>query len=468
MTSAADGLGGTSRFGAVRAAEAWILLITPRVIACDVRRLEPTRNQVEHLVTEERPGWARRITAERAARGWSRPQFIDALRAHAGRPLPDEASMLRCVHAWESGDSCPDDDHRPIIAKTFGTVTAAIWPMAGGRDGDAELIAGTGMDTQEILTGLRASSVDPAMLEGLRITVDRLCSEYPHKPADQLLVEGRAWLRRITALLDRQLPLAHRQETLSLAGWLAALVGCVEYDTNDWPAAEATRQAALRLGAEAGDAEVMAWAHEMRAWFALTQGDYRDVIVSAETGCAIAPDSRAAVQLHAQKAKAWARIGDRRQVEAALDLGRTLLERLPYPENLDHHFVVDPARWDFYSMDCYRWLGNDQPSTAAENRLAETYAEDVIRLGTDASGVERSPMRNAEARITLGLIAAREGDLERAVEFGERALQGERRSLPSLLMVSQELGAAIKDRYGTDPSAVEYLDHLRQLQQTAR
>ncbi len=52
-------------------------------------------------------------------------------------------------------------------------------------------------------------------------------------------------------------------------------------------------------------------------------------------------------------------------------------------------------------------------------------------------------MRNAEARLTLGLVAARVGDLDRAVHFGERALQGERRSLPSLLMVSRELGAAL-------------------------
>jgi hypothetical protein len=48
---------------------------------------------------------------------------------------------------------------------------------------------------------------------------------------------------------------------------------------------------------------------------------------------------------------AW--IGDRRQVEVALDAGRRVLERLPYPDNLDNHFVVGPAKFDFYAMDCY-------------------------------------------------------------------------------------------------------------------
>lgn len=430
-----------------------------------MRGLETVAEREERLVAEGRPEWAKRIAAEREARGWDAAQFVEALRGHADRRLPDEASMLRRVREWEAGETPPDGDDRPLIAMTFGTVTAAIWPEDGRRDGPAELVAGTGMGQQEIIGRLRASSVDRDVLEGLRITVDRLCSEYPHLPADQLLIEGRDWLRRVTTLLDGPVPSVHRREVLSSAGWLAALVGCVEYDTADWQGAEATRRAALSLGEEAGDTEVMAWAYEMRAWLALTRGDFRGVIAAADAGCAIAPESRAAVQLHAQKAKAWARMGDRRQVELALDRGRRLLERLPYPEDLDNHFAVDPSKWDFYSMDCYRWLGDGRPSNSPENKLAATYAQDVLRLGTDASGVERSPMRNAEARLTLGLVAARDGDLSRALHFGERALQGERRSLPSLLMVSRELGAVLREQYGSEPSAAEYLDHLRRLRE---
>ena len=43
-------------------------------------------------------------------------------------------------------------------------------------------------------------------------------------------------------------------------------------------------------------------------------------------------------------------------------------------------------------------------------------------------------MRLAEARITLGVVAARQGDMDEAVRQGERALSARRRSLPSLLM----------------------------------
>jgi tetratricopeptide (TPR) repeat protein len=210
----------------------------------------------------------------------------------------------------------------------------------------------------------------------------------------------------------------------------------------------------------------MGWSEEMRAWFALTRGDYRGVLDAAATGHAVAPNGRAAVQLHAQKAKAWARIGDRRQVEVALDQGRALLEGLPYPENLDNHFCVDPAKWDFYSMDCYRILsGLDTAST--ENKLAGAYAREILRTGIDSTGFERSPMRNAEARITLGVISAREGDLEQALGYGRQAIAGDRLSLPSLLMLSSELAAIVGERYAGDAEATDYLDQLRHLRSPA-
>ena len=57
------------------------------------------------------------------------------------------------------------------------------------------------------------------------------------------------------------------------------------------------------------------------------------------------------MRLAAQRAKAWARMGDRRPVEVALDRGRYLLESFT-PDNLDHHFMVDPSEFYLYAMDC--------------------------------------------------------------------------------------------------------------------
>lgn len=402
----------------------------------------------------DRPAWATRLRAERTARGWSQGETVRAMRAHAADQLPADSTLLRNWKRWESGSSEPDGYYKSLIAETFGTVTAAFFPPSTPR-GEADLIAGTGMETVEILTRLRSSEVSHATLEALKITADRLCCEYPYMSSEQLRIEGRSWLRRITALTDRRLTLAQHQEVLTLAGWIALLVGCVEYDMGLRSIAEGTRKAALTLGNEAGNTAISGWAYEMRAWYALTQGDYRGVIAAAEAGEAVAAHSSAAVQLAAQRAKAWARIGDRRQVETALDKGRVLLESLPYPEDTDHHFVVDPSKFDFYAMDCYRIAGED--------RLAEMYAREVIRSSTDPDGTERKPMRNAEARITLGVVAARAGDLDQAVTYGRRALKGDRKSLPSLLMCSKELATLVRERYPNEPEAVAYLDEVRAL-----
>jgi tetratricopeptide (TPR) repeat protein len=376
------------------------------------------------------------------------------LQAHSADPLPDDSTLLRNWKRWEAG-TYPDDFYRPLIAKTFGTVTTALFPQQGRRDGDAEILAATGNDTLEIISALRASSVNAATLDALRITVNRLCSEYPHMSSEVLRTEGQQWLRRITNLLDGRLTLAQHREVLELAGWLALLVGCVEYDMGDQRSADATRRAALSLGTEADHGEIVAWAYEMGAWFALTQGDYRGVIAASEAGREASAHSGVSVQLAAQAAKAWARMGDGRQAEVALDRGRMLLEALPYPENLDNHFVVDPTKFDFYVMDAYRALGED--------KLAETYAREVIRAGTAFDGHERSPMRNAEAKVTLGVVAARGGDLEQAVNYGKLALEGPRKSLPSLVMASRELGRLLYDNWGREPASQEYLGDLRGL-----
>jgi tetratricopeptide (TPR) repeat protein len=407
----------------------------------------------DRLNEDERPLWAKRIRAERAARGWSQTEAVRVLRAHGDETLPGDASILRNWKRWEAGEAEPDDFYKKLISKSFGTVTAAFFPTASHRDANAELLAGSGLNTLELLSRVRASDVSTSTLDALRITADRLCCEYPYMPSAQLQVEGRAWLQRITTLLNGRMTLTQHRELLSLAGLVALLLGCVEYDMGLRRDAETTRRAALSLGQEADDQDVMGWAQEMRAWYALTQGDYRVAVSAGQSGEAVASGRSVAVQLAAQQAKAWARMGDRRQVELALERGRNLLEVLPEPEDTDHHFVVDPEKFDFYAMDCYR--------IAREDQLAELYAHEVIRSSTNFDGTFRKPMRVAEANVTLGVIAARSGNLEEAVALGRRALEGDRQSMPSLLMCSRELTTALDKLYPNEQAAKSYVEQVQ-------
>ncbi|MEU7765706.1 XRE family transcriptional regulator [Nocardia sp. NPDC049190] len=376
------------------------------------------------------------------------------MRTKSTHNLPTDSTLLRNWRRWESGESRPDDFYAPLIAAAFDTVTAAFFPKARPNRDD-ELLSATGMDTLEFIGRLRMSDVSSVTLEAIRITAERLCCEYSDTDPHYLHAEGTAWLRRITSLLDGRLTLSQHREILVLAGWVALLVGCVDFDLGRRTAAEATRRAAHSLGREAENTEITAWAAELAAWFALTQGNYHGVIEAVGPALEVSGNLGVGIQLAAQRAKAWARLGDRREAEAALADGRAILERLDFPANLDNHFVIDARKFDFYAMDCCR--------VAGEDRLAESYAREVIRNSTCADGSLRNPMRVSEAHLTLAMVAVRNRDLELALDEGMRALTGERRSLPSLLWIAGEAAREIIERFPDDPRTQQYLDQLRAL-----
>lgn len=398
--------------------------------------------------------WARRIKKERELRGWTQRDCVERLRYETTRELPSLATMLDQWKRWEGGRVLPSGEYQKMIAALFGSVSGAFF--AAPRSPQEVLEAAVpGADTPELLARLRKSAVDQATLDSLRLTVDRLCSDYPVVNAHQLLTEGRAWLARLADLLELRVSLTQHREILSLAGMLALLVGCLEQDIGHSPAAESTRRSALTLGTEASDTNIVGWAHEMSCWFALTRGDYRTVLTAAEAGINAAGDQSVSVQLYAQQAKAWARIGNQGRVELSLERGRELLETLPPPMDPSHHFVVDPAKYDFYAMDVLRKAGND--------RLAAGLADEVLATATDWSGSLVAPMRAAEAYVTKGVVAARSGDLDSALDYGRQALKGTRQSVPSLVMVGQELGQVLTDQYKGEQEAQDYVEELRSL-----
>ncbi len=399
--------------------------------------------------SDTRPEWSQRLRREREARGWSQADAARALRTFSDVPLP--AGVTDQWKRWERGRNRPDEFYRPLIAAALGTVVESIFPSPrpARQTGTADdlLLARSGMDTHELVQRVRRSSVDNSTLDALALTVEQLCCEYVSRDPYDLIRESREWLTRVTALLDERISFAQHRDILDAAGWLTLLVGCLEYDTGQAPQAEATRIGALQLSNEAGNQPVAGWAHEMRAWFAITNGRFGDVIEAAQAGLDAAPGRSVAVQLHAQEAKAWARIGDQRNVMRALEKGRVLLDSLSYPERPDNHFVIDPDKFDFYAMDCYRLVGNDT--------LAELHARETIRKTTGYDGRDLSPMRKAEAELTLAVVAARRGEATVAAEYGAKALGKARVSGPSLLMVGSELSAVLHERF---PAAQETRD----------
>lgn len=391
-----------------------------------------------------------RLVSERLARGKSQRETIADLRIYAPFPLPDDESLLRSWKRWETGAGVSEEYQR-AIADMYGTVPGAIFAKSTQRAPRRTPLV-MDDDTFDLVQRLRVSSVDNTALESLHITVERLCSEYAYRPAAELRTEARTWLSRLDRLQEGRLTVGQHTEVIALAGWLALLVGCLENDLGKSYDAEATRRGAILLGQEIGHSEIVGWGLEIKAWMSLTQGDYGSVIRAAQQGQQIAKRHSVAVQLAAQEAKAWARIGDRGKTEIALDRGRQLLGSLDYPDNPRNHFQVDPNKYDFYAMDCYRQSG--------DNALALNAADNVLRASTSVEGHIHSPMRVAEARLTQASIAARLGDLEQAVAIGTAALDVKRRSTPSLAMVGVELKRELVRRYPDEKLTSEYVEKL--------
>lgn len=307
----------------------------------------------------------------------------------------------------------------------------------------------------ELIERLEHSDVSPGKIELLMGTVNRLSTEYGSEAASSLHPKIGEWIRRVTRALDSRTTLSQHRELLVCAGWLFLLSGCVEYDMGWKDSAETSRLAALRIGRETGHGEIQAWAWEMAAWFALTQGQLEDVAGYVEAGQRVGDTHTIIVQLDAQLAKAAARMGDTATVEKALESGYTKLSRMPRPDNPRNHFVIDPDKWDFYAMDAYRLLGDDV--------RASRHAKEVLRLGQGPDGKELAPMRMAEARLTLGVSAARSGELEEAVTVGESAFSSERKSLPTLFMVAGELESELTARYPKETPTKDYREKLVEL-----
>ena len=401
-----------------------------------------------------RPEWAQRLRRERVARNWSQSDAVHAMRTFSAVPLPD--GLLDQWKRWERGRNRPDEFYRPIIAAALGTVVESIFPSPRppvlGHTTDEVLLNASGMDTHELVARIRRSSIDNSTLDALQLTVEQMCCNYVKQTPALLIADSREWLSQITRLLDQRLSLSQHRDLLDSAAWLTLLIGCLEYDDGQYAAAEATRMAAFQLGVEAGNAAVVGWAYEMRAFFALTHTNFRDVVEAVHAGQSAAPGRSVSVQLFAQEAKAWARMGNPRNTTQALENGRVLLDSLPYPERPDHHFLVDPDKFDFYAMDCYRLIGDDN--------LAEMHARETVRKTTGPDGSSRSPMRRAEAELTLGVVTARRGELEQALAHGQQALAISRRCQPSLFMVGSELVQAIEERFPGDPGGRDFRNAL--------
>ncbi|GII79658.1 hypothetical protein Sru01_46400 [Sphaerisporangium rufum] len=367
------------------------------------------------------------------------------------------------IRRWEAGEvSWPHAPYRLALAQATGLDPEQLGfsPNRRGTAGriiQTEIIPVDAMraeaelyGTMELAQQLQASDVGTGTIEALTEAVDLLCRAYPVVSAATLRDRVQKRLAQVTRLLSGRLTLNQHRELLVISGWLTALLGCVHYDLGEREEAETARRAAYDMGLQVGHGELMGWAHEMSAWFALVEGRYEDVVTAARMGQAAAGQSSAMVQLTLQEARGLARMGNRREADKALSRGAEHLARLPIPEHPDHHFVFDHAKWVFYAATAYTWLGDDA--------RAEEHALETIQMHTRPDGTSNAPMRVADAHIDLGIVHARRGDLDAAVNQGMAAFDIERKSLTDLVNRAGDLDRVLRQTYRREALAQEFHD----------
>jgi len=423
-----------------------------------VRRLR-SELRPERPLTQEDFGRlvnARDTSIEAIERGMVPPDegFVRACE----RVFPEAAVLLRAIlpfartewDRWQHGGMAPPRGTLLSPAELIATPAQAADPTyleSLERQLPEALLLGREAEASDIPTGT---------LETVDRAVDRFCRDYPSTPPGLLLarVEGR--LRQIRQYLDGKLTLDQHRHMLVAGGWLTTLLACLQFDLGDVEGAEATRDIAFRLGRDAGHQELVAWSFELLAWFALVEGRFGDTVEYARSGFECAPNTSAGVQLAVQEARGLSRLGERKEAEQAMRRATTSLAKLPVPAHPEHHFVFDASKLSFYASTCFTWLGQAE--------AAEEHAREVLSKCLAEPGKIRWPIRLAETRVDLGLIAIRRRQLDEATHLGRLALASQRKSGSTLERVG-ELDAALTRHFPDSPEVQDLHEQYQAAQQ---
>ncbi len=408
------------------------------------------------MVEQEKPDWATRLVEEREVRSLTQVELAEKLQELAPEDMPlDIESIVRSLKGWEAGKHKPGPRYKKVLARFYGTTSATLF---GPDQPVVEKEPVPASDMLEVARKMQESDLDDSTIETLVETVDQLCCRYSAGEPEELWRDAAEWLAKVAHYLEwNQVNNRHERELLTQAGWLALLVSCLEHDLGRSPQAERSRQAAYLFGSAANQPRIVAWAHEVTAWFAETSGDDNLVIKATRAGQEVAPASDVGVQLAGKEAEVMARRGDKDGAREALERARSWMDDLPYPDSPGNHFNIEPSKFDKVIMRVSRLLGDYD--------LADMHAEQMIRSGRRPDGSHEMPMRVSDAKASMAVSAMERGDIARAVELGHEALDVPRRSLPSLHQAIAELINPLSERYPNEegvPGLIKRFEKIRE------
>ena len=306
-----------------------------------------------------------------------------------------------------------------------------------------------------------ASSVGEGVLEQLELAVIDLNHSYSQQPPAELFAVARWYRHQVGKLIERPHTLRQGRLLYTYAGWLSELLARMARALGELTLAETYCVDAYQHGWQAEDDELCAWAMEAKASIALYNHRPRAALSAALKGAAHAPAGQpVAVLLMARAARAHARLGQREDFRSTLWAARNAHEHLPIQTSTHFGQDTSPDRTSLpdllvgHAASSCVWLG------LAEE--AQRHAEHTLELIHSAPVAHQSPIREAIARIDLGLARTVLAAPDEACALGTQALRWEPPAGHPVHARALELDAALQRRYPDLPQVAEFHERCHQ------
>jgi hypothetical protein len=374
-------------------------------------------------------------------------------------PSPLASSATSCAEAahleaaqQEVGHSAARRESKRRETIKLGLAVAVTPEVLGRVLSDA---AAEAMEFTQ-LTGL--SAVGKGTLEHLELVVSDLNRAYSKNPPVEQFIVARAYRSRVDELIRGRHTLKELQELYVYAAWLSELLAWLAHDLGNSRTARAYALDCFTYADEVGHGELCGWASDAVASIAMYSGYPTSAVSAAIRGTTkVSTSHPLAVRLHAQAARAHARLGQREPYETLFGEAQRLHERLPARAPI--RFTIDTGTLASYAMtaypaSAYAWLG--------DFGTARTYGEAALIVHESAPSASRSPSREAIARLDLATALVHLGTPDEAVALGDQALTSTR-VVSSVLLRAGDLDRALVSRYTKLSCVREFHERYRQV-----
>jgi tetratricopeptide (TPR) repeat protein len=292
-------------------------------------------------------------------------------------------------------------------------------------------------------TQLAASSaVGQGTLDHLEVVVSDLNRAYRKNPSAEQYIVTRVYRSRVDELIRGRHTLKELQELYVYAASFSELLAWLAHDLGNSRTAQAYALDSYTYADEVGHGELCGYAADAMASIAMYSGHPDGAMSAALRGAAkVSASHPLAVRLHAQAARAHARLGQQEPCETFFNEAHRLHERLraraPIRFTIDTGTLASYAMTD-YPVSAYAWLGNFG--------TARTYGEAALIVHESAPPASRLRTREAITRLDLATALVHLGTPDEAVALGGQALTSTR-VVSSVLLRAGDLDRALVGRY---------------------